>query len=277
MIFKFLGTRGSYPTSTEANKYYGGSMPCVEVKYEEKRLILDAGTGILGLDFQLYFKQPRIDILLSHLHVDHIQGLGFFKPLFIPGKEVHIWGPGASTESLKSRLNRFLSPPLFPLPLRDLPCDLHIHELTNGTTDINGFKVRSEFIIHPGPTMGYRIEKDKKILTYIPDHEPMIGSMELYESNKWISGYYLGKGADALIHDAQYTVEEYQPRVGWGHSSIKHTLDFAKRTKVKRLFMFHHDPDHSDEFLKDMLHEAQETVNGDLEVNMAIQMQEIEL
>jgi len=275
MKFKFLGTRGSYPTSNIENKKYGGSTPCIEVKHRKQRIILDAGTGIMGLNFKKYFKSERIDILLSHLHMDHIQGLGFFKPLFIPNKEVHIWGPGGSSDSLHTRLNRFLSPPLFPLPLRDLPCDLHIHEITNSQFSIGDFKIKSEFIIHPGPTIGYRVENDSKVLTYIPDHEPMIGSMDLYKENKWVSGYYLCKEADALIHDAQYTVEEYQTRIGWGHSTTKHVIDLAKRANVKNLFMFHHDPEHSDLFLKKMLDgvEAQEG----LDIYLATQGKEIKL
>lgn len=270
MKFRFLGTRGSYPTATSKNRKYGGSTPCVEVKAKKQRLILDAGTGILGLDFKKYFALPRIDILLSHLHMDHIQGLGFFKPLFFPGKEVHIWGPGGSTNDLKARLNRFLSPPIFPLPLRDIPCDLHIHEVTNSTFQIGDFNIRSEFIIHPGPTVGYRIERGHKSLVYIPDHEPMIGLADLYSENKWVSGYFLSKDADVLIHDAQYTLEEYSSRVGWGHSSAKHVLDFALRTKSKKLFLFHHDPEHSDDFLEEMLGsiKSREDVNG-LQINLA--------
>lgn len=277
MKFRFLGTRGSYPTSNEENNTYGGSTPCIEVEHDEKKIILDAGTGILGLDFQAYFDSERIDILLTHLHMDHIQGLGFFKPLFFPKKEVHIWGPGGSTNSLYSRLNRFLSPPLFPLPLRDLPCELTIHEVTNSNFQIGPFKINSEFIIHPGPTVGYRIQCDDKVLTYIPDHEPMIGSTELYNDNKWVSGYELGKEADVLIHDSQYTDEEYQSRFGWGHSSTKLVIDIAERMKVKNLFMFHHDPEHSDSFLNEMLNSIKESRELTVNVSLAKQGKEVVL
>lgn len=277
MKIKFLGTRGSYPTSKEENATYGGSTPCVEIRSESSRLILDAGTGILGLDFKLYFDLPRIDILLTHLHMDHIQGLGFFKPLFFPNKEVHIWGPGGSTSSLYSRLNRFLSPPLFPLPLRDLPCNLVVHEISNSTFQIGDFNITSQFISHPGPTVGYRVAHGTKTVTYIPDHEPMIGSMELYEKNKWISGYTLSRGTDMLIHDSQYTEEEYQTRFGWGHSSTRHVVSFAERTRAKKLYMFHHDPEHSDDFLREMLVAAKELAPEKLEVNLATQGQEVSL
>lgn len=277
MKFRFLGTRGSYPTSKEENNGYGGSTPCIEIMHEDQKLILDAGTGILGLNFQDYFALDRIDILLTHLHMDHIQGLGFFKPLFFPGKEVHIWGPGGSTNSLYSRLNRFLSPPLFPLPLRDLPCELIIHEVTSSKFKIGHFDIQSEFIIHPGPTVGFRIECEGKVLTYIPDHEPMIGGLDLYNDDKWVSGYSIAKGADILIHDAQYTMDEYSSRYGWGHSSTKIVVDFAERMKVKKLYMFHHDPEHSDDFLDEMLEEIHQNRNLSIDISLAKQGKEVSL
>jgi phosphoribosyl 1,2-cyclic phosphodiesterase len=271
MKFTFLGTRGSYPTSKKGNKKYGGSTPCIEVKDNDNRLILDAGTGILNIDFDFYFKASRIDILLTHLHMDHIQGLGFFKPLFIPNKEIHIWGPGGTSSSLKSKLNRFLSPPIFPLPLRDIPSNLTIHEIGNSDFSIGPFKIKSRFVIHPGPTVGYRIEKDKNSLVYLPDHEPMIGSKKLYKENKWISGYFLSKDADILIHDAQYTDEEYQKKIGWGHSSTSHILELAQRANIKNLFMFHHDPEHSDEKLSEMLRNSKDKCDKDIKIRVATQ------
>ncbi len=277
MKFKFLGTRGSYPTPKEENNHYGGNTPCIEVKNDQHRLILDAGTGILGIDFSAYEKLPRVDILLTHLHMDHIQGLGFFKPLFFREKEVHIWGPYSNADSLRARLNKYLSPPLFPLPIRDIPCKLSIHEIGNSCFQIGGFNITSAFVIHPGPTVGYRIEHDSKVLAYIPDHEPMIGVMELYKNDKWISGLQLSRSADVLIHDAQYTVKEYQKKVGWGHSSIKHAVDFAHRANVKRLFLFHHDPDHSDDFLNEILNDIKHHRAEKLKVEVARQGFEIEL
>ncbi len=278
MKIRILGCRGSYPTAKKENALYGQSTSCVEVIHDGRRLILDAGTGILGLNFSDYFDLPRIDIFLTHLHMDHIQGLGFFKPLFVPGKEVHIWGPGGSTHSLKNRLNRYLSPPLFPLPLRDLPCELEIHELADSDFSIDGLNIKTEFVIHPGPTIGYRIERGEKIFVYIPDHEPMIGSQELYSGSRWISGSSLCAQADVLIHDAQYTEEEYESRYGWGHSSVKHMIELAEHSKVKTVYMFHHDPDHSDAFLEDMVTKAQKKVDDPLlSVKLASQGLEIEI
>ena len=277
MKVKILGCRGSYPTAKEENALYGQSTSCVELIANGRRLIFDAGTGILGLNFSDYFDMPRIDILLTHLHMDHIQGLGFFKPLFVPEKEVHIWGPGGSTTSLKNRLNRYLSPPLFPLPLRDLPCELIIHELADSNFSLAGLDITTEFVIHPGPTIGYRIQEGEKVFVYIPDHEPMIGSQDLYSGAKWISGSSLCDGADVLIHDAQYTEEEYESRFGWGHSSIKHLLQLAESASVKEAYMFHHDPDHTDSFLDQMIAKAQKDANSSLKVNIASQGMEIDI
>lgn len=271
MKFTFLGTRGSYPISKKGNKKYGGSTPCVEIIDKKERLIIDAGTGILNIDFDFYFKASRIDILLTHLHMDHIQGLGFFKPLFIPGKEIHIWGPAGINSTLQSRLNRFLSPPIFPLPLRDIPSNLIIHEIGNSNFSIGTFNITSEFVIHPGPTVGYRIEKDGRSLVYIPDHEPMIGSLKLFKENKWISGFDLANNADILIHDNQYSDQEYMIKIGWGHSSSSHVIEFAEKTNIKKLFMFHHDPEHSDVILNNILAHAKSQITGNLKVKLASQ------
>lgn len=276
MKFKFLGTRGSYPSPKEEHIVYGGNTPCVELCLGEERLILDAGTGILGLDFDYYVQKPRIDILLTHLHMDHIQGLAFFKPLFKKDHEVHIWGPRGTSHTLRSRLNRYLSPPLFPLPLRDLPCNLHIHEVSNSRLSIGLFNIRSAFVIHPGPTVGYRIEHKGKILTYIPDHEPMIGTTELYPNDKWVSGLELCKNADILIHDAMYTEQEYPSKIGWGHSSTRHVFQIARRAGVKKLFLFHHDPDHSDDRLDQIIKDL-EGHGEPFEVHMAEQGKSYEL
>lgn len=271
MRFKFLGTRGTYPISKRSVKKYGGDTPCLQVRHDQERLILDAGTGILGINADRYVDLPHIHILLTHLHLDHIQGLAFFKPLFIPGKKVTIWGPAGHSETLRTRLNRYLSPPIFPVALRDIPCELTINELDNSEIQIGSFSIRSEFIIHRGPTLGYRIECGNKTLAYLPDHEPMISSPSLYDGDKWVSGFYLAQDADVLIHDTQYTEEEYATRNGFGHSSIQHTINFARRTHCKRVFMFHHDPEHNDKFLAGMLSTARDLAKEDLKVDLAKQ------
>jgi hypothetical protein len=167
MKVKLWGVRGSIPTTGPDTEKYGGNTSCASVMYDDHVLVLDGGTGIrqCGTAVSNY---KRIDILLTHLHLDHIQGLGFFMPLFDPSKEVHIWGPASSSQSLFSRISRYLSPPLFPVLLRDVPCKLELHEVSNSDFDIGPFRVRSSYIIHPGPTVGYRIMRENFVFTYIP-------------------------------------------------------------------------------------------------------------
>jgi len=277
MKVKLHGTRGSYPISSEAGKTFGGNTPCVEVSGGSQRLILDAGTGILGIDFDADYPSDRIDIFLTHLHMDHIQGLAFCKPLFNPNKEIHLWGPKDSTHSLQFRLNQYLSPPLFPIPLRDIPSKLHIHELGNMTMDLGDFVITSEFISHPGPTLGYRLEYGPKAVCYLPDHEPIIGRSRLYPEDEWISGFDLAHEADLLIHDSQYTKKEYKSKPGWGHSSIDLAARFCKRTGAKRLILFHHDPMHSDEQIQIMFDKLMSKTDYDFPIGLAVQGQEIEV
>ncbi len=277
MKVKLHGTRGAYPTSSENNQRYGGNTSCIEVINDKERIIVDAGTGILGIDFDTFYNDDRIDILLTHLHMDHIQGLAFCKPLFKPNKEVHIWGPGGSPESLQARLNRFLSPPLFPIALREIPSKLSIRELPNTTFSIGNFNISSEYISHPGPTVGYRIQCGSKVVSYLPDHEPVIGKLHLFPEDDWVSGFDLAYKSDLLIHDSQYSEKEYKSKVGWGHSSLEIAAELCARTDAKRLVLFHHDPGHSDEERTQMFEEFKEKVHYDFPIELAVQGHEIEI
>ena len=139
-------------------------------------VVLDAGTGIVGLGDTIGPDVQRVDVLLSHLHMDHILGLGFFKPLFRPELEVHLWGPASTVLDLRGRLTRYLSPPLFPVRLRDLPCRLELHDTPLGTFDLPGLTVQAALVCHPGPTVGYRLDDGHSTMTYLPDHEPALGA-----------------------------------------------------------------------------------------------------
>lgn len=277
MRVRLHGTRGAYPTSSVENQTYGGNTPCIEIIDGSQRMILDAGTGILEIDFNRDYSEKRIDIFLTHLHMDHIQGLAFCKPLFTPGKEVHIWGPGGSSEPLINRLNRFLSPPLFPIPLRDVPSKLSVHELSEEPFNFGDFEITTKFICHPGPTLGYRIQSASKILTYIPDHEPIIGKEHLYPEDEWVSGFDLALNADLLIHDSQYSATEYPSKIGWGHSSLEMAAEFCTRTQAKRLILFHHDPAHPDTLRTQMFEDFKRGSSYSFPMELAVQGQEIEL
>jgi ribonuclease BN (tRNA processing enzyme) len=219
-------------------------------------LVLDAGTGIRRLGATLPKDEKRIDILLSHLHMDHIVGLGFFQPLYWEGLEVHLWGPPSATMDLGARLARYLSPPLFPVRLRDLPCTLTLHDTPLELFEIGSFTIIAELVCHPGPTVGYRISEGSVSLAYLPDHEPALGAPTFAEDAHWVSGYDLAAGVDVLIHDAQYATDEYADHVGWGHSTMQQTLEFATAAGVKRLVTFHHDPAHTDADLDKLLEDA---------------------
>jgi phosphoribosyl 1,2-cyclic phosphodiesterase len=253
---KLWGTRGSVAAPGTDTARYGGDTACVEVRHTDGTLlILDAGTGIRRLGTSLDGGLRRIDILLTHLHMDHIQGLGFFAPLLDPEMEVHLWGPMSTTQHLGTRLTRYLSPPLFPVYLRDLPW-LHMHDVSVSEFEIGPFRITSNLICHPGPTLGYRIATTSGTMAYLPDHEPALGVAGSFLSGEWTSGFSLANEVDILIHDGQYTDAEYASCLGWGHSSIRQAIEFASLSDVSRLVLFHHNPTHTDDDLDRLIEEA---------------------
>lgn len=270
MKVRFWGTRGSLATPGRDTLRYGGNTSCVQVIGDEGTMIvLDAGTGIREMTKTFPAKLRRVDVLLSHLHMDHIQGLGFFYALYDPEMEVHIWGPASPTLDLRSRLMRYLSPPLFPVHLRDLPCKLHIHDGVHMDEEIGEFRMQSWQVCHPGPTVGYRLTGPKGCLAYLPDHEPVLGAVRFLADRDWISGMAVADQADMLIHDSQYTEEEYANRLGWGHSSMTQAMEFGRIAEVGGLVPFHHDPTHRDDDLERMLRVAREKAAPDFPVTPA--------
>jgi ribonuclease BN (tRNA processing enzyme) len=224
---------------------YGGNTACIEVRNaRDDVVVLDAGTGIRRLGERLPPAIARVDLLLSHLHMDHIQGLGFFTVLFHQETDVHIRGPPSAVADLRACLSRYLSPPLFPVHVRDLR-GVTFHDVLRGRVDVPGFRIDADLVCHPGPTVGYRLEADATVVTYLPDHEPALVA-DAGRRPEWRSGHDLAERADLLIHDAQYTASEYDERVGWGHSTVDHALDFALAVGARCLMPFHHDPSHDD-------------------------------
>jgi len=246
---KVWGARGSVPAPGPHMNRYGGNTSCAQVTLASgEQLILDAGTGIrtLGLDL---VSAPHVNILLTHLHLDHIQGLMFFPPCFRSDAEITIWGPASPEASLEDRIARYISAPLSPVEVRELPCSVFFHDTPPSEWRLGSATIRCEAVNHRGPTLGYRITEGDTTVCYIPDHEPALGT-ELHDVDaEWISGHDLALDADLLIHDGQYTDEEYPDHVGWGHSGMSDALTFASRVGARRLLLFHHDPLHSDRFL----------------------------
>jgi len=255
----FWGTRGSIASAGPDTVRFGGDTACVQVTGSDGTcVVLDAGTGIRRLGETL-LGLPRVDVLLTHLHMDHIQGLGFFAPLFSDGREVHIWGPPSTTQDLRTRLTRYLSPPLFPIRMRDVASTVHFHNAPDVPFTIGGLEICGAEIIHPGPTVGYRIRDGSTTLAYLSDHEPALGGrLGGARAMRWTSGSNLARGADLLIHDMQYTPAEREARVGWGHSSSLEAAAFARLVGAQRLAAFHHDPGHDDQTIEGIVAEAAE-------------------
>lgn len=259
MRVKVWGARGSVPAPGPEMNRYGGNTSCLEVTLSSgEKLIIDAGTGIRTLGFALPPDLPMINILLTHLHLDHIQGLMFFPPCFRADSEICIWGPTSPEASLEARIARYISAPLSPVEVRELPCDVAFLDAPASEWQVGGATVRAEAVTHRGPTLGYRITDGDTSLCYISDHEPALGADLRELEPEWISGYNLAREADLLIHDCQYTDDEYPGHEGWGHSRVTDAVTFARRVGAKRMLLFHHDPLHTDSFLDDLHASARE-------------------
>jgi phosphoribosyl 1,2-cyclic phosphodiesterase len=271
---RIWGCRGSLAAPGAQTVRYGGNTSSVEVRLDGgDLLVFDAGTGIRELGLNLAAEAGReppasldlgpfsprvrgegpvkvVHLFLTHLHIDHVEGLGFFSAIWNPDTEMHIWGPPSSLRSLEDRIGKLMSPPLFPVHLGDVPCRPIFHDASEQELQIGGARMLVQPVTHRGSTVGYRIEENGRSFAYIPDHEPALGvDLEKIEP-EWVSGFQIAHGADVLFHDSQYTEEEYPTHRAWGHSAIDHTVTFGLMTKVRNLVLFHHDPNHSDEELE---------------------------
>jgi phosphoribosyl 1,2-cyclic phosphodiesterase len=260
------GARGSLSAPGPATVGYGGNTSCVELELGDgTTLILDAGSGIRELGQRLMERDPSVlHLCLTHLHLDHVEGLGFFAPLWRAGWKLRFWGPPSTTATLRERVSRYLSPPLFPVGLAEAPADAVFEDVPREPWRVGSAVVEAQVVEHRGPTLGYRIEEGGRVLAYLPDHEPYL-TAALDDEPRWISGWALSAGADLLLHDSQYTEDEYPHRLGWGHSSVVHAAAFARASGVRRLAMFHHDPMRSDRALEELYDQVAEIVREDQE------------
>jgi hypothetical protein len=192
-----------------------------------------------------------------------------------------IWGPAAPEASLRDRIARYISAPLSPVEVRELPCTVSFRDCPETEWEIGSARIRAASVTHRGPTLGYRITEGDTSLCYIPDHEPALGAPVDQLEPEWISGFELASGASLLIHDCQYSDSEYPSHTGWGHSSLSDSLAFARRVAAERVLLFHHDPLHSDDRLDAFFGAAighWSELGGDPAlIEMAVERRELEL
>jgi len=270
MKVRFWGTRGSIATPGPGTNHFGGNTSCVEVTTNNGNLLIfDCGTGARGLAAELMAQRKKTinaNILLGHTHWDHIQGFPFFSPAFVKGNTVAIYGPEGSRGPLHDVLAGQMEFTYFPIDLNQLPAAITYHDLTEGIHSIGGVRVATQFLNHPAMTVGYRVEADGVAMVYLVDHEPFSdelwragaepGRIEsiLHEGDRQHAKFMAD--ADLVIHDAQYTPEEYPSKKTWGHSTYDYVVQIAAAAGVRRVALTHHDPGHDDEFVADIERKA---------------------
>jgi phosphoribosyl 1,2-cyclic phosphodiesterase/CheY-like chemotaxis protein len=271
---KFWGVRGSIPVPGPSTIGYGGNTTCVEVRTNGDIIILDAGSGIreLGLALEKEFGAAPINLtlLLTHTHWDHIQGLPFFLPAYKAKNSIRVLGYEGARAGLATILAAQMEVPFFPVSWSDLPGTIKIQELKKMEFSIGKVRVRSRFLNHPGVCAGYRLFTKEGSIAFLPDNEPFeplklklaardgthpqrARAQAAVQRSKLVE--FL-KDTDVLILDAQYTDEKYQEHIGWGHGALSRVVSLALEARVKKLFLFHHDPAHDDRKIEEMLEGA---------------------
>ena len=262
---KFWGVRGSIPTPGPRTLKYGGNTSCVQINFPGKsHFIVDAGSGIRELGKELLQSKDPVKgyIFLSHFHWDHIQGLPFFKAAFKPGNHFEVFGCDEPDVELTKIISFQMNPIYFPVAVEDMGAEVRFQTIQEGSFMVEGVEVETRFMNHPGYTMGFRFNYDGKSVVYISDNEPftnpfadpaegkdsssLAARFENFVDDKEDGLIQFIKDADLLIHDTQYFPDEYLQRITWGHSPYTYTVDIAIKAHVKRLVLFHHDPDHDD-------------------------------
>ena len=251
MYVRFWGTRGSIAAPGERTARFGGNTSCTELRTPDGAVIvLDCGTGAreLGLHLTQTLKPPiHLHLFIGHTHWDHIQGFPFFVPAFIPGVELNVYAPLGFQQSLEEAMAGQMEYSYFPVKLRDLRSRIHFTELEEGFFRVSDVLVETQYLNHTAPTIAYRITGGGTTIAYVTDHEPFwkLEDGLLHHPGDQRHVAFM-RDADLVIHDAQYSEDEYRQRVGWGHSTIDYAVDVAMAAGARRVALFHHDPTHDD-------------------------------
>jgi phosphoribosyl 1,2-cyclic phosphodiesterase/ActR/RegA family two-component response regulator len=249
---RFWGARGSCPCGGRDTARYGGNTACTEIRAGGQILVIDCGTGIreLGLSLMREFKDKPfcVHLFVGHTHWDHIQGFPFFSPVYSKRNSLRVYSVRGAHGSLERVFSGSMASDYFPIPLSSLACDIQFIEL-QGPLDLPGVRVSYHHLNHPGVAIGFRIESQGRVVTYLSDHEAfrrLHGDNEMTRrQDEALIRFALG--SDLLIAEAQYTLEEYQARRGWGHSTFDDAVALAVSAGARRLAVFHHDPEHTDD------------------------------
>ncbi len=273
---KFWGVRGSIPVPGASTVRYGGNTSCIELRAEGEIIILDAGSGLrlLGNSLEEEFRSKPIKptLLITHTHWDHIQGLPFFLPAYQEKNSLRVLGYEGARKGLAAILASQMEISFFPVSLHDMPSFIEIEELKEMEFSIGRVQVSARFVNHPGICVGYRLETSSGSVAYLPDNEPygvlnpaQRGSSDLDQARAYAMAertklVQFLRRVDVLIIDAQYTDDEYTHKVGWGHGSLSSVVSLALDADVRKLFLFHHDPEHDDKKVDEIVEAARTIV-----------------
>ena len=260
--FKLWGSRGSIPVSGSQFLRHGGNTSCLEIEHEGHCIVFDAGSGIRDLGAKLVGgKAKHVHVFITHTHWDHIQGLPFFVPAFVPGFQITLYAPPNFDKNLESIFQGQLDSAYFPVQMEDMRANLEFVQLRDTPIEIGEIKISWEYTIHPSPTVGYRADIGRHSLAFVPDNEFMRGyqgapqlvrdNSELTAASQKLIDFL--KGVNSLIHECQFTNEEYESHIGWGHTSVSNAVALANLTKPEKWIVTHHDPSHDDSFLQGKL------------------------
>ena len=274
MKIKFWGTRGSIASPGTSTVKYGGNTSCVELRIDKQIFIFDAGTGIRELGHQLMkeFKsqQTKIHLFISHTHWDHIQGFPFFMRAYSKNFKIVVYGPPARDKSLKDLFKFQMDSEYFPVPLGDLNAQIVMQEVREPFM-IEDIQITPFYVNHPAMTLAYKVGDGKKSFVYASDNEPYKYTLHAVRKEHVASQFgeeldqkfveFLS-GSDFLVCEAQYTMDEYKTKIGWGHSPIESVVEFATKSHVHQLALFHHDPTHDDDAIDDMVKHAKKLIKS---------------